>query len=98
MAEDGKIEEALSNVDAFLSREVGAQLRSDALGLRAELNNRLGNVDSAKRDLLLARSLTGPNYMRYVHELSLANPYESQNLNKEAHSWYRAAPECSLRA
>ena len=45
----------------------------------------------AKDDLLAARSLTGPNYERYVHELSLGSLFESQNLNEEAHAWYRTA-------
>jgi hypothetical protein len=88
---DGELAEAVSHIDAFLSLEVDPELRSHALAFRAHIEERLGNTMEAKDDLLAARSLTGPNYERYVHELSLGSLFESQNLNEEAHAWYRTA-------
>lgn len=82
---------ALSEVDAFLSRETRPELRSDALGFRADLREQLGQSEAAKDDLLLARSLIGPSYGRYVHELSLGSICEKQRRIDEAISWYRTA-------
>ena len=91
LVKDGELAEGVPHIDAFLSREVDPELRSRALGFRAHIEERLGNPEEAKNDLLAARSLTGPNYDRYVHELCLGDLFERQNLNEEAHSWYRTA-------
>jgi hypothetical protein len=96
LVKDGKLAEAISHIDAFLSLEVDPESRSQALGFRAHIEERLGNAEKAKNDLLAARSLTGPNYDRYVHELCLGSLFESQNLNEEARSWYRTALNTSL--
>ena len=66
----------------------GAQRR---LGVRAHLNERAGDIDEAQNNLLTARSLSGSSYRRSVHELGLGSLFERQDLNDEAHSWYRAA-------
>jgi len=87
----GDLGKALSRLDGFLSQTADPELRSDALGMRAEVNRRLGSIERAIDDLLVARSLTGPDYRRYVHELSLGALFESQNLQEQATSWYRAA-------
>jgi hypothetical protein len=91
LVKGGELAEAVSHIDAFLSREVDPESRSRALGFRAHIEERLGNAEEAKNDLLAARSLTGPNYDRYVHELCLGDLFERQNLNEEARSWYRTA-------
>jgi hypothetical protein len=91
LVKDGELAEAVSHIDAFLPLEVDPEVRSDALGFRAHIEELLGNTEEAKSDLLAARLLTGPNYQRYVHELSLGSLFERQNLNEEAHSWYRTA-------
>ena len=91
LVEDGQLTEAISHVDAFLSLEVDSEVRSAALGFRAHLNERAGNIDEAQNNLLTARSLSGSSYQRYVHELGLGSLFERQDLNDEAHSWYRAA-------
>lgn len=91
LVKDGELAEAVSHIDAFLSLEVDPEVRSDALGFRSHIEERLGNTEQAKSDLLVARSLTGVNYGRYVRELSLGSLFERQNLNEEAYSWYRTA-------
>jgi hypothetical protein len=96
LVKDGDLVEAVSHIDAFLSLEVHPQVRSDALGFRAHIEERLGNTEEAKSDLLAARSLTGANYGRYVRELSLGSLFERQNLNEEAYSWYRTALDTCL--
>jgi hypothetical protein len=93
----GDHDAALSNVEAFLSRETNPELRSDALGFRADLKGRLGNIAGAKDDLITARTEVGPSYGRYVHELSLGTLCESQNLPDEAISWYREALKTCLQ-
>jgi hypothetical protein len=82
---------ALLEVEAFLSREPRPEVCSDALGFRADLREQLGNPEGAKQDLLTARSLVGPSYGRYVHELSLGAVCEKQQRMSEAVSWYRTA-------
>lgn len=91
LLKDGQLAEAVSHIDTFLSLEVDPKIRGDVLGFRAHIQERLGNAEEAKNDLLAARSLTATNYDRYVHELSLGSLFERQNLNEEAHSWYRTA-------
>src|SRR6266568_3751666 len=82
---------ALTEVQAFLSHEAGPEVRSDALGLRADLKERLGDLESAKADLQTARALIGPSYMRYVHEICLGAISRKQAQIDEAASWYRIA-------
>lgn len=87
---------AFSEVEAFLSRERNPELRSDALGLRAQFKERAGDLQGAKEDLSTALSLIGPTYLRYVHELCLGSICEEQQQIEEALSWYRNALETSL--
>ena len=82
---------AIFELDAFLSDERQPELRSDALGFRADLKQELGQLDSAKDDLLQARALVGPSYGRYVSELCLGRVCEAQQRVDEAASWYRTA-------
>jgi hypothetical protein len=82
---------ALSAVDQFLIEESDPELRSDALGFRADLRAQTGDLRAANEDLLAARSLTGATYLRYVHELSLGTLCRKQQQIDEAISWYRAA-------
>jgi hypothetical protein len=83
--------DALSQVETFLACEDHAEIRSDALGMKANLKEELGDIQGAKEDLLLARSLIGPSYGRYVHEISLGAIAERQQQSNEALGWYRAA-------
>ncbi len=96
LMKDGELTEAISRIDAFLSLEADPEVRSAALGFRAHINERIGNIEEAQNDLLTARSLSGPNYQRYVQELSLGSLFERQDLNEESHSWYRAAANTCL--
>ena len=89
--QNGEFTTALSEIEAFLSRETRAELRSEALSLRADLKEQLGDLEAAKEDLLTARSLVGRSYMRYVQELSLGRLYRMQQRLNEAVSWYRVA-------
>ena len=91
LVKEGQLTEAISHLDGFLSREMDPEVRSAALGFRAHIYERDGKIEEAQNDLLTARSLSGPNYQRYVHELGLASLFERQGLSEEAHSWYRAA-------
>ena len=91
LVENSKLTEAISHLDTFLSQEVNTEVRSAALGFRAHISERVGNIEEAQNDLLTAHSLSGPSYQRYVHELGLGSLFERHGLNEEAHSWYRAA-------
>src|SRR5229473_3816977 len=82
---------ALAAVESFLAREAWSDLRSDALGFKADLQERLGDLEAAKEDLLTARSLVGATYARYVHELSLGAICRKQNRVAESASWFRTA-------
>jgi hypothetical protein len=54
-------------------------------------------LEGAKQDLLDARILVGPIYVRYVHELALGRLCETQGKESEAVSWYREALETCLQ-
>jgi hypothetical protein len=82
---------ALAAVESFLALEARSDLRSDALGFRADIQERLGDFEAAQEDLLTARSLVGATYARYVHELSLGGICRKQNRVAEAASWFRTA-------
>src|ERR1700676_3744592 len=58
-------------VDSFLARDTSPEIRSEALSVRADLKEEVGDLQSAREDLLSARSLVGPGYARYVQEISL---------------------------
>jgi hypothetical protein len=88
---DRDLRAALSMVEEFLSKEDRPDLRSDALGMRADLEVQLGELDRAKDDLLKARSLVAAGYARYVHEVSLGVICEKRREIDEALSWYRMA-------
>lgn len=87
----GDIHSALLAVDGVLDSEVSPEIRSDALGFRAHLKEELGDLEGASEDLRAARSLVGPGYARYVHELSLAHLRQKQGLLDDAQAWYRIA-------
>lgn len=82
---------ALSEVETFLAQEDYPDIHSDALGMKASLKEELGDIQGAKQDLLVARSLIGPSYGRYVHEISLGAIAQNQQQTDEALAWYRAA-------
>jgi hypothetical protein len=79
---------ALVELDAFLESDITAQVRSGALGFRAEVKQELGDLDSAEHDLHEAISLVGPSYSRYVHELGLAGIYKRRGQPDVAASFY----------
>jgi hypothetical protein len=87
----GDADSALLAVDGVLGSEISPEIRSDALGFRALLKEELGDLEAASEDLRSARSLVGPGYARYVHELSLANMCQKQGLFDDAQAWYRIA-------
>ena len=91
LVEKGDLTTALAAVESFSAPEGMPDLRSDVLGFRADLEERLGRVETAKADLLAARSLVAATYIRYVHELSLGSICRRQNQVDEAESWYRTA-------
>jgi len=91
LVQAGDYDRALIKIDGFLSHEKVPEFRSEALGFKAQIKEQLGDVDSAKEALLVARSPVGPCYTRYVHELSLADISRRQQRPDEAISWYRAA-------
>jgi hypothetical protein len=66
-------------------------VRSDALGFRAQIKQEQGHLGSAERDLHEARSLVGPSYLKYVHELGLAAIHKERGQANAAVSFYRDA-------
>ena len=86
-----KFPSAVSEVTAFLSREMIPEVRSDALGMRANLNEHTGDLEAAAQDLLTACSLVVSSYGRYVHELSLAGIYRKREQMDDSLSWCRTA-------
>lgn len=83
--------EAREEVDRFLGADISPELRSVALGLRAEVREQLGDFGGAREDLLIAHSLVGPIYARYVHEISLGVVCEKLHKIDEAICWFEKA-------
>lgn len=88
----------LEKVNTFLFTTTIPEVQSSALGMRADIELELGYLDSAKEDLRAARSLIGPGFGRYVHELCLAEIYARQGRIEEARIWYRTALHTCLEA
>lgn len=82
---------ALEEVERILASETLPEIRSDALGFRAQFKEKSGDLESATKDLLAARSLLEAGYKKYVHELSLGDIAEKRGEFDEAISWYRVA-------
>ena len=77
---------------AFIGRaDLTPEIHGDALGVRAELRADTGDIDGATRDLLDARTLVGPTYSRYIHELCLAALNRRLGNREEAVHWLRTA-------
>jgi hypothetical protein len=91
-------EAALRQVDAFLSDKTIPEVRSSAIGMRAYLEEELGDLEGAKQDLLAARLLVAPGFGRYVHEVCLAGIYLKQAYMDESLLWYRIALNTCLEA
>jgi hypothetical protein len=87
---------ALSEVQTFLGGEVGHEWRAEALAFRGDIKEEMGDLRGAKLDFSAARSLVGPGYAKYVHEISLAGICRKQQLIDEAISWYRAAMHTAI--
>jgi len=87
---------AVSEIEIFLSIELPPEIRSSALGYRSMLKEKLGDYATARSDLLIARSLVGPTYGRYVDELWLASLCEKENSIDEAMAWYLTALQTCL--
>jgi hypothetical protein len=85
------LQSAQVEIDAFLKFHVTARVRSDALGFRALIKQKQGHLASAERDLHEARSLVGPSYLKYVHELGLAAIHKERGQANAAVSFYRDA-------
>src|SRR5262249_13997034 len=64
---------ALTEIDRFLLDDIPPELLSDALGMRADLKEQMGDFEGAEADLRSAYSIVASSYLRYVHELSFAS-------------------------
>ena len=96
---EGDYAAAQSELDSFLSHPHDPEARNDALGFRAHCQERSGNLESAKRDLLEAHALSQPlSYARCVDELCLGDLCEKLNAPEEAAHWCRAALATALQA
>jgi len=91
-------ESALRQVNRFLSDRATPEVRSSALGMKAELEEQLGNLEGARQDLLAARELVRAGFGRYVHELCLAEIYHKQGQATEAMRWCRMALNTGIEA
>jgi len=91
------LDSALSRVNSFLAGgEETPEIRSGAMGMKAELEEDLGQLENARQTLLVARDLVGPGFGRYVHEFCLAGVFRRLGQIEEAVSWYRTALKTSL--
>jgi hypothetical protein len=91
------LDSALSKVDSFLATgERTPEIRSAALGMKAELQEDAGQLENAKQTLLVARDLVEPGLSKYVHEFCLAGVCRKQGQIEEAISWYRTALRTSI--
>jgi len=97
LLDQNAVAEALSALDGFLSRESNPELRSDALGWKADVHERIGDLATAMTELLEARSLVGPAYVKYVHELRIAGICCKQQKFEDALRWYREALDTSAK-
>lgn len=94
----GSTRYALQVIESFVSTAMTPDVRSDVLGLRAQLKADLGEFTSAKGDLLQARNLVGPGYARYVHEVSLGAVCGRLNRANDSLEWYRQALQTCLQS
>ena len=89
---------ALRKVNSFLAAQITPEIRSSALGMKAELEEELGQLENAKQTLLSARGLVGPGFGKYVHEFCLAGIFRKQGEIEKAISWYRTALKTSVES
>jgi len=94
----GELRLALAEVESFQPESADTELRSRILSEKAGLKSDLGDLSGAKKDWLLARSLIGPSFTRYVQEISLADLCVKTENTSEALSWYRAAFQTCLES
>src|SRR5256885_3809370 len=92
----GDFSSALAEVETVLAGAANPGVQSDALGFRAHIRNQTGDLEAAMEDLLAARSLVGPGYARYVHELSLGQLCLKKQRTSDSLFWYRSALRTSI--
>jgi len=87
---------ALSRIESFLAGEIDPEIRSEALGMKAEIREQAGQFEEAKQTLLAARKLVGPSFRRYAHELCLGSLCRRQGQIEGAILWYTTALQTCL--
>lgn len=93
----GDFSSALDEIETVLAGDATLEVRSDALGFRAHIKEQTGDLEAAMEDLLAARSLVGPGYARYVHELSLGHLcLKKSKGTDDSLFWYRSALQTSI--
>jgi len=86
-------------LDAFLRESSDAELRSEALALRAECYEEQGNRAAAEAALLEAIEASTPgSYARFTLEITLGGFHEKQGALGDAVSWYRRAMQTTVSA
>jgi hypothetical protein len=85
---------AIDKLNEFLERQHDPELKSEVIGLRGEVFERMGELRRAKEDFVIARDLSEPaSYLRYTLELNIAATCEKLHDGGEASSWYIKALE-----
>lgn len=94
-----KFDEAILLLTNLLPKIADPGLASETIAYRANIYERLGNYESAKKDLLYAISLIkGNNFSKYVLEIEIGSIYEKERNKKEALSWYQKALSTCIKA
>ncbi len=88
----GRVDEAIRELDDYLSHCEHPVLKSKALACRGDIALERGNTKDAARDYESAHALTRKgSYERYTLEVSLGNCAELAGNATDAASWYRTA-------
>lgn len=96
---EGALDDALSEVSAFLAEAIPHAMEAQALGFRAETLERMGRKTEALVELRAGRDRAAEgSYSRYTFELSLGRLCADMGQPHEAVSWYRAAMLTALNA
>lgn len=89
---------ALREINLFLNNTHPSDLQSETLAFRGLIREKMGDILSAKEDLLSAHSHSPQaTYQRYTIELTIGRLSQSTYDLEDARSWYISAVETAIK-
>jgi tetratricopeptide (TPR) repeat protein len=93
----GKTHETTMLIDAFVTGSSVPSIRAAALGFRADLKAKAGELPGALTDYEAAVSMTSaPGYARYSLEVAIGGVHQRLGESPRSLEWYRRALETAL--